>query len=128
VLVLAVLVFFTVRRRAQDLRWQDEDAFLLLAAVLMGLYFFSPEKMSGGSMLKPRLTLFPVLVLMAWLAPLPASSPVRGLRRGAIAALTVLAVWNLVKRRERLADPRPRRPPGDRGGGRPSRRAPAFCP
>jgi len=96
VLVLGVLGFFTVRRRAQSLRWQEEDAFLLLAVALVGLYFFSPEKMSGGSMLKPRLTLFPVLVLMAWLAPASASFPARGLRQGVIAVLTILALWNLV--------------------------------
>ncbi|HEX3526175.1 MAG TPA: hypothetical protein VH988_03835 [Thermoanaerobaculia bacterium] len=98
VLVIAVLGFFTVRRRvsARDgIRWQEEDAFLFLAIALVGIYFFSPEKMAGGSLLQPRLTLFPVLVLIVWLAPAPAA-PGDGLRRGAIAVLTALAVWNLV--------------------------------
>jgi hypothetical protein len=89
-LAVAVLAIFTVRRR-RGLGWKEEDAFLLLAGALAGVYFFSPDKMAGGSMLQLRLTLFPILVLIPWLAP----PPLPWLRRAVLGALTILAVWNV---------------------------------
>jgi hypothetical protein len=91
VIVLAVLALLTVRRRRGS-GWREADAFLLLAAALTGLYFLSPDKMAGGSFLQLRLTLFPLLVLIPWLAP--PSLP--WLRRTALSVLTLLAVWNVV--------------------------------
>ena len=63
--VLALLTL--LRRRKPVLR--EEDAFLLLAAVFAVLYFLSPEAMSGGSMIKARLSLYPYLLLIPWLSP-----------------------------------------------------------
>jgi hypothetical protein len=89
-LAVAVLALFTVRRRRRP-GWKEEDAFLVLAAALVCVYLFSPDKMAGGSMLQPRLTLFPILVLIPWLAP-PA---IPWLRRAVLGVLTILAVWNV---------------------------------
>jgi len=99
-LVLGLTLFTLagrLRREAGRLRWrwQEEDAFLVLAAALVAVYFLSPEDMSGGSLLQLRLTLFPVLVLMAWLGPLDGSGATAWLRRMVVATLAVLAVWNV---------------------------------
>jgi hypothetical protein len=69
---------------------RQADAFLLLAAVLTAIYFLSPAGMAGGTMLKPRLSLYPYLVLIPWLSP-PFGQ--RG-RRIAIATLAVVALLN----------------------------------
>jgi hypothetical protein len=87
-LILLVLTLGRVRWRRP---WQEEHAFLLLAVLFTLLYFVSPEGMSGGTMLKNRLCLYPYLVLVPWLAP--------GLgeraRRTGVAALTVVALLDL---------------------------------
>ncbi len=69
-----------------------EDALLLLALALAGAALLAPDAMSGGSLIAPRLTLFPFLVLAAWLAP-PASP---ALRRAVVALAAALAVANVV--------------------------------
>jgi hypothetical protein len=47
--------------------------------------------MAGGSLLKLRLTLFPWLALLPWLAP----PPVPHFRRAVAAGLALLAAWNV---------------------------------
>lgn len=48
---------------------READAFLLLAALFTAIYFFSPEGMSGGYLMKQRLSLYPYLLLIPWLSP-----------------------------------------------------------
>ena len=70
---------------------QPADAFLLLVAGALLLYFFAPAAMSGGSMIIERLSLYPYLLLIPWLAPRlgPRS------RTAAVVALALLAAVNL---------------------------------
>jgi hypothetical protein len=49
--------------------WRDEDGFLIVAVAAFVLYFASPEGMSGGSLVRMRLSLYPWLLLLPWLAP-----------------------------------------------------------
>ncbi|MFL6236300.1 MAG: hypothetical protein ACJ76N_24425 [Thermoanaerobaculia bacterium] len=91
-LALAFLALLVLTLRREGLRpWREEHAFLLLAAFFTLLYFASPEGMAGGTLLKNRLSLYPWLILIPWLAP--------GLkpraRRIAAAALALLALVNL---------------------------------
>lgn len=95
VLAVATLGWMNFRRSGDpgDRRpaFRQRDAFLLLAAVLTALYFFSPDGMGGGSLLKPRLSMFPYLVLIPWLAP-PFNRRARGL---CTAGLALMALLNL---------------------------------
>ncbi|HYO15308.1 MAG TPA: hypothetical protein VE685_19090 [Thermoanaerobaculia bacterium] len=68
-----------------------EDGFLLLTAALVVLYMVAPEGMAGGNILLERLSLYPWLVLIPWLAP---RLGVRG-RATAIAGLTLMTLANL---------------------------------
>ena len=47
----------------------EEDGFLLVILLAIALYVLSPEGMSGGILLKNRLSLYPYLLLLPWLAP-----------------------------------------------------------
>jgi hypothetical protein len=68
-----------------------EDGFLVLTAALVVLYLMSPEGMAGGNILVERMSLYPWLVLIPWLAPrLGARARATG-----IAALTLLTLVNL---------------------------------
>jgi hypothetical protein len=71
--------------------WQPEDGFLLVALLAAAIFFWSPEGMSGGSLLKQRLSLYPFLFLIPWLAP-TSGRVLRGVLAG---ALTLLAAVNL---------------------------------
>jgi hypothetical protein len=95
--VFLLLLILTLRRRLR--RGSDgrrpalapEDGFLVLTAALVVLYLKSPEGMAGGSILVERLSLYPWLVLIPWLAPrLGARS-----RAAGVAALTLAALVNL---------------------------------
>ncbi len=83
-----VLLLLTLWRRRPGSR--KAGAFLILAAFFTLLYFFSPEGMSGGTMLKNRLSLYPWLVLIPWLSP---GLGVRA-RRATIAVLTAVLLLN----------------------------------
>jgi hypothetical protein len=75
--------------RARLRQWlREEDAFLVLALLLTGLYFWSPEGAAGGSMLKPRLAMMPFLVVLPWLS----ARVGRWGRAAAVVALAALAV------------------------------------
>jgi hypothetical protein len=73
------------------------NAFPLLAALFFALYLFGPDGMSGGSMLKPRLCLYPFLLLLPWFAR---DLPEWG-RRGLVALLSLLALANIALQIER---------------------------
>jgi hypothetical protein len=94
-LVFLLLVLLTLRRRWLEsrgtLRFRDEDAWPLLAVVLVAVYLLAPEKMAGGSLLKLRLTLYPWLALLPWLDPPPSPR----FRRAAVAGLALLAAWSV---------------------------------
>jgi hypothetical protein len=75
--------------------FREADAFLLLSIVLAAVYFFSPDGMGGGGLLKPRLSLFPFLVLIPWLAP-PLSRRVRGLCAAGLALMVLLSLGYVV--------------------------------
>lgn len=69
-LVLLAVTLWGRHREGQlfpDLR--ENDGFLLLSLLAAVLYFVSPEGMSGGTLLKNRLSLYPYLLLIPWLAP-----------------------------------------------------------
>jgi hypothetical protein len=91
-LIFLLLLVLTLRREGLRPRWRREHAFPLLAAFFTLLYFVSPEGLAGGSLLKNRLSLYPWLLLIPWLAP--ALSP--RARRIVAAALALVALLNLV--------------------------------
>lgn len=65
VTLLIVRVVARVRSRTFD----EADGFAILSVLFMVLFFVAPEGMSGGTLLKNRLSLFPLLALLPWLAP-----------------------------------------------------------
>jgi len=69
--------------------WREEDGFLVLALLLAGLYFLSPGGTAGGGFLKPRLLLYPFLVVLPWLSP----DVGRWGRAAAVVALAALAAY-----------------------------------
>ena len=69
--------------------WREEDGFLALALLLAGFYFLSPGGTAGGGFLKPRLLLYPFLVVLPWLSP----DVGRWGRAAAVVALAALAAY-----------------------------------
>jgi hypothetical protein len=61
-----LLLVLSLWRRSRRPILRQEDAFLLLALLFMALYIFSPQGLAGGSLLKPRLSLYPYLLLIPW--------------------------------------------------------------
>jgi len=88
-LLLAVLTFAGKRRL------EGRDGFLLLSLLAAALYILSPEGMSGGTHLKNRLSLYPWLLLIPWLAP--RGRWVKGIAIAAIALITVVQAWITVR-------------------------------
>lgn len=86
---LGLLLVTLLRRRSLEPR--PEDGFLLLAALVAALYFYGPEGMAGGSLLRQRLCLFAYLILLPWLAP----GWGRRVQGAAVAGLAVAALLNL---------------------------------
>jgi hypothetical protein len=85
------LLLFTLQSEGLRRPPGTERAFLFLAALFTLLFFVSPEGMSGGTILKPRLCLYPYLILIPWLAP-PANPR---MRRIGVAALALVALLDL---------------------------------
>lgn len=79
---------------------EERDGFLLLALLAAALYLFGPGGMSGGTMLKNRLSLYPYLLLIPWLAP--RERPWRAVVVTVVAALTVLQVGVLTRWQRRV--------------------------
>ena len=89
-LLLVLTVIDRVRRREGFFR--AEDGFLLLSLLLAVLFFVSPQGMSGGGLLNQRLSLYPWLALIPWLAPRLG----RIGRTVAVGLLAVLAVGSVI--------------------------------
>ena len=64
-LLLATLIHKGRRRPVLE----AADAFLVLALAGVALFFLSPGNMSGGGLLKQRLSLYPYLLLIPWFSP-----------------------------------------------------------
>lgn len=95
--VLLVAITFYQRRPGPMLH--EEDGFLLIAIAVIVLFFTGPEGMSGGSLIKMRLCLYPWLLLLPWLSPriaLPGRPGGRPVRGAFVAALTLAAAVNVV--------------------------------
>ena len=78
-------------REAPPRRWRwlrEEDGFLAFSLLVVAFYFVAPEGAAGGSLLKLRLALLPVLVLLPWLS----ARVGRWGRAAAVLAASVLAV------------------------------------
>jgi hypothetical protein len=95
-LVLAVL---TLTGRSAEWKagrpvLREEDGFLLLAVVLFVIYWVSPEGLTSGSLLKMRLSLYPWLALLPWLAPRFPARLAEPARAGLVALLALVAVGN----------------------------------
>jgi hypothetical protein len=103
ILILAVLTVVGRVRRAEGRLLREEDGFLVLSVLLALLFFLSPEGMSGGGLLNQRLSLYPWLALIPWLAPRLGQAG----RAVAVGVLAVLAVWSAayVLRWYRVLDP-----------------------
>jgi hypothetical protein len=90
-LFLLLLILTLWRRGLRRPFFREEDAFLLLVLLFAAFYFFSPEGMAGGYLLKQRLSLYPFLLLLPWLSP-----RLEGRAKGiAAGALTLAALLNL---------------------------------
>jgi len=66
ILFLLLLLFTLWRKSRQRPFFRQEDLFLLLALLAFALYLFSPQGLQGGSLMKPRLSLYPYLLLIPW--------------------------------------------------------------
>ncbi|MFL6193232.1 MAG: hypothetical protein ACJ75H_03620 [Thermoanaerobaculia bacterium] len=89
-----LLLLLTLWRRTAERRGPspaEGDAFLLLAGVATLIYFLGPEGMSGGTMLKNRLSLYPYLLLIPWLSPRLGAWG----RRAAVGVLSLAALCGL---------------------------------
>jgi len=80
---------------AGKLKMGEEDGFLLLSLLAIVLYVLSPEGMSGGTLLKNRLSLYPYLLLLPWLVPWIGKAG-RAAVVGVAVLLTVFQVGNIV--------------------------------
>jgi hypothetical protein len=76
-------------RTARCWWWREEDGFLVLALLLAGFYFLSPGGTAGGGLLKPRLLLYPFLVVLPWLS----TAVGRWGKAAAVVALGALAAY-----------------------------------
>ena len=66
-LLLTALTLATLARRSRRRRLLWSDGFLLVATLLVILYFAAPNEMSGGGFVTHRLNLFPFLIAILWL-------------------------------------------------------------
>jgi hypothetical protein len=100
-LILVVLTLWRQTLRREEGRcWpvpREADAFLLLVACAVLLFFFAPEEMAGGTMVTNRLSLYPYLLLIPWLSPRPGprwkAAAVAFLALGALVNLGYLVHW-----------------------------------
>jgi hypothetical protein len=101
-LAFLVLLLLTLWREGGRRPWPEEHAFLLLAVAFTVLYFVSPEGMSGGTMLKPRLCLYPYLILIPWLSP-PFGPRARRIAAAALAVVALLDLGYVIQGYRRLS-------------------------
>ena len=87
-LLLAVVLGLAWRKvRQRD--WNPLDGLLLCAAGVVGLYFALPAGLAGGGYVNSRVALVLPLVLMLWLATVPAAARLRTLIAVGSAALAL---------------------------------------
>lgn len=105
VLFLLLVILTLAWRMRAGLR--EEDGFLLLSLLLIAVFFISPEGMSGGGLLKHRLSIYPWLALLPWLAPRLSERWGSFARPAVIASAAVLSLWSAgyVLRQYRALDP-----------------------
>lgn len=65
-LFLVALLLSLWRKARNRALFEREDVFLLLALLGVVLYALSPQGLAGGTVLKPRLSLYPWLLLIPW--------------------------------------------------------------
>ncbi|HEX5757668.1 MAG TPA: hypothetical protein VF121_00595 [Thermoanaerobaculia bacterium] len=92
-LAVATLLRENVDWPARRLRVRPADAFLLLALLAVVLYAAAPAGLSGGTLVKQRLSLLPYLLLLPWFSPRLLQ---RRLAPLGAAALALLAAATLV--------------------------------
>jgi hypothetical protein len=97
-ILFGVLIVYTLLREKIRLgpgqiiyHWDRKDYFFLLSCLLVLIYCASPEAMSGTSILTSRISLFPWLVVLAWLS----KDYPKILRRTAAALAVILLLYNL---------------------------------
>ncbi|HKI01457.1 MAG TPA: hypothetical protein VKK31_05715 [Thermoanaerobaculia bacterium] len=93
-ILFLLLLVLTLGRHLRRPVVHQEDAFLLLAILFFVLYIFSPQGLAGGSLLKPRLSLYPYLLLIPWLSP-GFSGKVRKAAAATLALAALLYLGNL---------------------------------
>jgi hypothetical protein len=90
-LFLVALVLSLWRKVRRRVLFEGGDAFLLLAGLGVVLYAVSPQGLAGGAVLKPRLSLYPWLLLIPWFS----LGLGRTATRAATAALALAALCQL---------------------------------
>lgn len=89
VVVFAVTALVLLRRKWKVGRVEPADAFLMMACGFVVLYFIAPDELAGGSVILPRLELFPYLCCILWFA---SSTLGRPLSRWLIGSATVISM------------------------------------
>lgn len=89
VVVFAASSLVLLRRKWYRGRVESADAFLMMACGFVILYFVAPDELAGGSVLLPRLELYPYLCCILWFA---ASSLGRPLSQWLIVSATAISV------------------------------------
>jgi hypothetical protein len=97
--LLAALAFLRGNLRSVEgaertlrLRFDEVDGFLLLAGILTVLFFLAPGAAGGGSLVQERLSLYPWLALVPWLAA--RLRPGRGMSAALAGLLIAATLWN----------------------------------
>jgi hypothetical protein len=96
--LFALLVVATLLQRHPP-RLREEDGFVVIALIVVVLFFAGPEGMSGGSLIKMRLCLYPWLLLLPWISPRlawPGGRADRPIRGALVAVLSAAAAVNVV--------------------------------
>jgi hypothetical protein len=67
VLIFSVLVGAALWERRGDRRLCWGDGFLFMAGGFLVLFFIAPDELAGGSVMEPRLEIFPYFALILWI-------------------------------------------------------------
>jgi len=84
----AALLYLLISKIARRL-WVPLDALLLVAAIVVTIFFTTPERMSGGEFITHRINLFPCLVLILWFGAQSWNRVAGGAVRGLAALLSL---------------------------------------
>lgn len=89
--LFVLLVAATLLQRRPP-RLREEDGFVAIAITVTVLFFIGPEGMSGGSLIKMRLCLYPWLLLLPWFSGNLWDRRVRGALVGVLSAVAAVNV------------------------------------